>query len=223
MIEIIRKPVRSKLSFAQIFAMRYLLAALFTTAIITSACSNPDTKSETQEKGPAGMAESRHSTAFNQSVQAALQTYYNLTEAFVNWDSVAATRLANDLGAKLDSLSLNSMKDSAAINTAPGTSIADAKNDLSAMTAANDITAKRRALNSFTDHFYRFLNAAQYDRQKLYLQECPMAFNVEEPGVWLSPADSIRNPYLGLHHPRYGKGMLECGDNKEVLNFTGTK
>lgn len=219
MIEIIRKAVQSKLSFAQIFAMRYIIAALFTTAILSSACTNPDTKTETAEKEGQVLAQSRHSATFNQAVQSTLQTYYNLTEAFVNWDSVAASALARELSGKLDSLSLDA-KDSTADGTAAGSSIADAEKALSAMMAANDISTKRHALNSFTDHFYRFLNTVKYDRQKLYLQECPMAFNDEEPGVWLSPGDSIRNPYLGLHHPRYGKGMLECGSNKEVLNFT---
>jgi hypothetical protein len=211
------------LSFAQIFAMRYLTAALFTTTIFFSACNNSDTTAEQEKSAPQAMAESRHSSAFNQSVQSAMQTYYSLSEAFVNWDSVAVSSFAKELSGKLDSLSLIEIKDSAANTTSPGTYIADAKKDLSGMMAANDITTKRHALNSFTDHLYQFLNAAKYDRQKLYLQECPMAFNDEEPGVWLSPGDSIRNPYLGLHHPRYGKGMLECGDNKEVLNFTGIK
>jgi len=211
------------LSFAQIFAMRYLIAAFFAIAIFFSACNNSDTTTEQEKPVHQAMVESRHSAAFNQSVQLALQTYYSLAEAFVNWDSVAASNLAKELNGKLDSLPLSEIKDSAASTTSPGNYIADAKKDLSGMMAANDITTKRHALNSFTDHFYQFLNAAKYDRQKLYLQECPMAFNDEEPGVWLSAADSIRNPYLGLHHPRYGKGMLECGENKEVLNFTGIK
>jgi hypothetical protein len=197
--------------------MRYLTAALFTIAIFFSACNNSDNITAQKKSEPQAMTESRHSAAFNHSVQSALQTYYNLAEAFVNWDSAAASSLAKELNGKLDSLTLSEIKD----NSATKSYITDAKKDLSGMMSAVDITTKRHALNSFTDHLYQFLNAAKYDRQKLYLQECPMAFNDEESGIWLSAGDSIRNPYLGLHHPRYGKGMLECGDNKEVLNFTG--
>jgi hypothetical protein len=48
-----------------------------------------------------------------------------------------------------------------------------------------------------------------------------MAFNDAEPGVWLSSSDSVRNPYLGLHHPKYKSEMVECGGPKDTLNFTG--
>jgi hypothetical protein len=64
------------------------------------------------------------------------------------------------------------------------------------------------------------MRTIRYDGGKIYLQECPMAFNETEPGVWLSSTDSIQNPYLGLHHPKYKGGMLECGATKDTLNFT---
>jgi len=50
-----------------------------------------------------------------------------------------------------------------------------------------------------------------------------MAFNDSEAGVWVSKEEAIRNPYLGLHHPYYKSGMVECGETKDVVNFTGVK
>jgi hypothetical protein len=50
-----------------------------------------------------------------------------------------------------------------------------------------------------------------------------MAFNDTEPGDWLSETDSIRNPYLGLHHPKYGKAMIDCGQTKSTIDFTKKK
>lgn len=199
--------------------MRHLTVLLVIIALGFSACQN----SEQSSPEPQKVAESKHSTAFNQSVQSAMGTYYNLTEAFVNWDSVAASSLAKQLSSKLDSLPLDEIKKDSTAAAKAVSYIDSAKKDLNGIVASNDITAKRHALNALTDNLFRFLNDVQYDQEKLYLQECPMAFNDVEAGHWISGADSIRNPYLGLHHPRYGKGMLECGDNKEVLNFTSVK
>jgi len=41
--------------------------------------------------------------------------------------------------------------------------------------------------------------------------------------VWLSETDSVRNPYLGLHHPKYGKAMIECGSTKSTIDFISKK
>jgi hypothetical protein len=199
--------------------MRHLTVLLAIVVIGFSACKNAEQSSPEPQK----IADSKHSTAFNQSVQSAMGTYYDLTEAFVNWDSVAASSLAKQLSTKLDSLPLDEIKKDSTVAEKAVSYIDSAKKDLSGIVASSDITAKRHALNALTDNLFQFLNDIKYDREKLYLQECPMAFNDVEAGHWISVADSIRNPYLGLHHPRYGKGMLECGDNKEVLNFTGTK
>ena len=184
------------------------------------ACNNSDPGKTVDDK--TALQPSKHSAGFNQSIQSAMNSYYDLTEAFVNWDSVKASSLAATLNAKLDSLPLNELKNNASTLKADSL-IGNAKKDLAGMIAANDITTKRHALNAFSDHFFEFLNTVQYDRQKLYLQECPMAFNDTEPGHWLSAQDSIRNPYMGLHHPYYKSGMIECGENKAVVNFTETK
>ena len=83
-----------------------------------------------------------------------------------------------------------------------------------------DLTAKRRALNTISDHLYNFLRVVKYGQKKVYWQECPMAFNDTESGFWLSDSAAIRNPYLGMHDPKYGSGMLRCGETRDSLDFT---
>lgn len=191
-----------------------LLSFLILVAI---SCQNNNPQAEKEVPVP-----SRHSEAFNTSVNSLLDNYYQLTEAFVNWDSTNAATLAKVVKGRLDSLPLEELKkDSSA--EASVTIMDGARNDLSAIMTVQDITSKRHALNALSDKLFLLLNTVRYDRKKLYLHECPMAFNDEDPGHWLSNVDSIRNPYLGLHHPRYKSGMIECGETKEVINFTGTK
>ena len=165
---------------------------------------------------------SKHSVEFNSSVDSLMNSYYQLTEAFVNWDSASTVALAQKVNERLDSLHLEELKNDSSSQSA-NTIIKESKADLDVISAAKDITTKRHALNALSDKLFLLLNTVRYDRKKLYLQECPMAFNDQDPGHWLSAVDSIRNPYLGLHHPRYKGGMVECGETKEIINFTGAK
>jgi hypothetical protein len=50
-----------------------------------------------------------------------------------------------------------------------------------------------------------------------------MPFNDTGRAVWLSKSDTLRNPYLGLHHPRYGSGMLECGTQEATIDFASNE
>jgi hypothetical protein len=78
---------------------------------------------------------------------------------------------------------------------------------------------KRRSFHSLSQNIFDLLRTIRFDAAKVYLQECPMAFNDTEAAIWLSNKTEIRNPYLGLHHPRYQSGMLNCGDVKDSLRF----
>jgi hypothetical protein len=181
------------------------------------SCNNETKKTANETPAP-----SRHSSEFNRSIEGLMNSYYQLTEAFVNWDSTNAATLSKKVKERMDSLPMEELKKDSSSETAIGI-LDGAKNDLNSINAAADITSKRHAFNALSDKLFLLLNTVRYDRQKLYLQECPMAFNDEDPGHWLSPVDSIRNPYMGLHHPRYKGGMVECGETKEIINFTGTK
>src|SRR5882672_2589929 len=73
--------------------------------------------SRPKDPKPVSLTVSKHSDAFNQSMQSMLYTYYDLSEAFVNWDTVAIAKSANELKIALDSLRLDELKkvDTAAI------------------------------------------------------------------------------------------------------------
>ena len=203
-------------TFAQILRMRSVFAAIFILSLGILSCTNSNQQSNSKPV-------SKHSEPFNQSFGSVMTNYYALTEGFVNWDSVAINNQAKKLIIQLDSLKLDDLKkDSAAKETAIN-KIASAKFDLETILKQGDITNKRHALNTLTIHIYDLLRAVKYDESALYLQECPMAFNEKDTGLWLSKTVDIRNPYMGLHHPHYGKAMVECGDTKDTLDLTSNK
>lgn len=194
---------------------------VFSALVFFTACNNETPAAENSEQ-QASEAVSRNSAAFNQAVDAALNTYYALTNAFVNWDSAKIPALSQELESRLSAISINEHKTDTASEKATKL-MSEAKKAAMDMSSASNLTQARHALNSLTENLFGFLNAAAYDRRKLYLQVCPMAFNDTDPGVWISRENEIKNPYLGLHHPYYKSGMLECGENKEVLNYSSAK
>lgn len=176
-------------------------------------------ENETPKQQP--LAVSKHSDSFNVAMNGVLASYYSLSDAFVNWDTAKASAQAEALASALQKVNFDEIKkDSVIYQTAEtfiNTSMAEAK----WITQASDITEKRHAFNNLSDNLYNLMRTIRYDRSKIYLQECPMAFNDEEAAIWLSGTDSIKNPYLGLHHPKYKSGMLECGSTKDTMNFIG--
>ena len=176
------------------------------------------------ESKPQAIAVSKHSEGFNQAVSGVLTGYNNIVENFVNWDSAAASATAAKLVADLEKLPLEDLKkDSSAIYETAAMFIENAKGNAQTIATEKGIRPQREAFHSLTDNMYQFLNTVRYDREKLYLQECPMAFDDTKAAQWLSEKEQIRNPYLGLHHPTYGKGILSCGETKTTLNHTGAE
>jgi hypothetical protein len=181
------------------------------------------TRKTPKEEGPKQqpLSVSKHTDSFNVAVNKVLTSYYALTNDFVNWDSVAVSNHASDLKANLEAVNFDELKKDTIIHQTAVTFIDASKGELETILQPADLTTKRHALNNLSDNMYNLLRTIHYDRSKIYLQECPMAFNDTEPGVWLSKTDAVQNPYLGLHHPKYKGGMVECGGPKDTLNYTG--
>lgn len=212
-------------SFVQSNFMRPIFIFLLLSGaaiLVWLIAAKPAAKPASAKQQP--LAVSKHSAAFNASIEAFLTDYNKLAEQFVNWDSATASSTAQVLTKDIQAIDLNELKkDSAVIYETAGMFIENAKGDVQTIATEKGIRPQREAFNSLTDNFYQFLNTVKYDRQKLYLQQCPMAFDETKPGFWLSQKEEIRNPYMGLHHPTYGKGMISCGETKTELNNTGTK
>jgi hypothetical protein len=164
------------------------------------------------------VAVSRHSAAFNQSIDTFLNTYYGLSENLVNWDTGAVIQNARALEEDLNEVKWRELqKDTVIYQAASGYSDVF-KSDMAVLYGPGDLTTKRHAFHALSQNLYDLLRTIQYDGAKIYLQQCPMAFNDTEEGLWLSNTEKIRNPYLGLYHPKYKAGMLACGETKDTLH-----
>ncbi len=196
--------------------MYHLLLSITFSILVLTGCSDGVTSKDAQP----GLAESRHSDSLNEKVKALLNGYYSLSESLVAWDSTGAVNSASALVKKLDSTGFEELNEDTAVYGKLKKEIDGLRSGLVTITQRPDLTEKRQNFNSVTEHLYAVLNAMQFDRSKIYLHECTMPYNDGGSGLWLSEtADSLRNPYLGLYHPKYKKAMLDCGITRDSLNF----
>lgn len=181
-----------------------------------------------RSKGPAAppsaanmaVTVSKYGEGFTSAMETALQQYYRLSEALVNWDSTSITSSADSLLQHLNKVPMDAVRKDSIIYQTAFVNLDAARTDLQKLAArAENMESRRRSFHSFSQNMYDLLRTLQYDGSKVYLQECPMAFNDTEPGTWLSAQREIRNPYLGLQHPKYKAGMLICGETKDSLVY----
>ena len=172
---------------------------------------------------PEGLIVSKHSNSFNESMSKTLDSYYTLTESFVNWDTTKINASLADLKTSVESLRIQEMEKDSAIYPTVQSQWESIKAEISGMQADTALYEKREDLNMLSQQMFDLLRIVKYDAAKVFYQECPMALNnYEASAFWLSAnseTKSRRNPYLGLHDPKYGKAMLTCGSTRDSINF----
>ena len=215
---------RLQLSLLKFFLMKKFLLILFLLLVAAFAVWQFVLKKDKKSSDslPEAMTVSKHSEAFNQSMTKMMDAYYTLTEAFVNWDTAAIHTSAVVLKTKLDSLKLQEMQKDSAIYPTVENQWGILKTEIDGLIQDEGIGAKRESLNMLSQQVFDLLRIVKYDAGKVYYQECPMALNnYETPAYWLSmdgSDDKRRNPYLGLHDPKYGKAMLVCGSTRDSIH-----
>lgn len=177
-------------------------------------------KKNQPEKKLEALAVSKHSSAFNTSMQNVLNAYFDMKEGFTNWDSAQVTAKANLLETALTDFKVEDLKKDSAIYQTVLFPLDNAKQSVNGILSAKDWAEKRRALHDLSDNLRMILLTVKYDQAVVYWQECPMAFGENQSGNWLSNTEKISNPYLGNKSPQYGASMLECGETKTVIDFT---
>jgi len=172
---------------------------------------------------PVGLTVSKHSSGFNESMSMAMNSYYALTESFVNWDTTKINASLTELKTSIDSLRIQEMEKDSAIYPTVQTQWESIKAEIIGMQADTGLYEKKEDLNMLSQQMFDLLRIVKFDAAKVYYHECPMALNnYESSAFWLSTQGenkTRRNPYLGLHDPKYGKAMLACGATRDSINF----
>lgn len=167
------------------------------------------------------LAQSRNSDAFNTPFNDMLNSYFDLKNALVDWDTARASASANNLVTLAEQVPYDKLKaDTTIVATAKSFSdnvVAEAKG----VASENTIEEKRRSFYTLSENLYNLIRTVHYDQQVIYHDKCPMAFNDTEEGYWVSNTREIVNPYLGKKHPHYASGMIGCGSIEDSVDYRG--
>jgi hypothetical protein len=193
---------------------------LICSLAIFSACGGgaKEESSASTAAVPAEVKTVQVGQATTASVTNILTAYYQLKDALVEYDTVAANKAATALVVAADSIDVKEVTDStlaATLQNFSGSIASEAK----AMVIETDLGEKKRSFSMISENLYPMLQSIQYNEKVIYHQMCPMAFNDNETAFWLSDNREVVNPYLGKKHPKYASGMLHCGEVKDSLAY----
>jgi Cu(I)/Ag(I) efflux system membrane fusion protein len=91
--------------------------------------------------------------------------------------------------------------------------ISSISSEAKALVAEPNLEAKRKSFQMISDNMFDLVRTVHFDKEVVYHQFCPMAFN-DAGAYWLSQSADIKNPY-------FGKKMLTCGEVKDSIDFRG--
>jgi len=163
---------------------------------------------------PAQEKASMLSEAFNASFGKLLHEYYALRDALTADDTAAANTAAASLitaaaGVKLDEL--KAVDTSNIIIPTAKTYTDGISAESKGLIGESKIGEKRKAFQMISAGLFDLVRTVRYDKEKIYLLHCPMAFN-NTGADWLSNATEIKNPY-------FGKDMRTCGEVRDSVVF----
>lgn len=156
------------------------------------------------------LAVSKHSEAFNQSLEKVIADYSNLTNTLAGGDTIAIRTSATALKASLDSFRIDELKVDTLIYETALQPYGNLKAEILSIMNDPSLEEQRASFNLFSNELYSLLRVARYDLAILYWMECPDAFGEDRPGNWLARTEAgNKNPYA----------KNECSEKRSTIDF----
>lgn len=160
----------------------------------------------------------KHSDTFNIAVAKAMDAYFDISAAFVDADTSRVKASTRKFIQLLDTIPMDELKkDSANIYPVAIGTFESIKANAQSILIMTDIQEMRKDFSMVSENLYPFFKVINYEGEKLYWQNCPMAFGDDKEANWVSKTKEVINPYLGKNHPEYKGTMLHCGMVKDTI------
>ena len=160
----------------------------------------------------------KHSEIFNNSLTSAMNAYFEMKAAFVDADTARAKESGRIFIQLLDSIPLDELKnDTTGIYDIAFNDFSNIKSNAASLLTQTSLLEMRKDFGMVSENLYPFLRTINYEGEKMYWQNCPMAFGDDKGANWISHTKEIINPYLGKNHPEFKGTMLHCGEIKDTI------
>jgi hypothetical protein len=160
----------------------------------------------------------KHSDTFNLSVSAAMNAYFEMSAAFVDADTAKAKLAATKFVQLLDTIPMAELKkDTSNIYDIAMGTFDGIKSNTADILLQTDLQEMRKDFSMVSENLYPFFKIINYEGEKMYWQNCPMAFGDDKEANWVSKTSEVINPYLGKNHPEFKATMLHCGMVKDTI------
>ena len=182
-------------------------------AVFLVSCGGTDRQPDEVAKKDEPLSQSKNSVEFNQRFTNFLNNYYHLKDALVLSNDTMANSSAVLLQQSGNNLELKEIKADSSIIQMANAYVQTISSEAQALTGEKDLEAKRKSFQMISDAMYDLVRTIRFDKDVVYHQFCPMAFN-DAGAYWLSASADVKNPY-------FGKKMLSCGEVKDSIDFRG--
>jgi hypothetical protein len=184
-------------------------------SLVVLACNNSNESKQSEAPPKVEYGKSVNTDLFNSSFEQLLNSYYALKESFVKEDTAAITKNGNTLIAACDSLKLQELKIDKDILASAKQNAENIAAEVKGILGEKNMEEQRKDFHLISNDVYSLIRTVRYDKQIIYFQHCPMAFD-NKGADWLSASNEILNPYMP-------KKMLDCGTNKDSVDFRPRK
>ena len=185
-----------------------LILGLF---VILVSCDDINGKNKTFEGAPV-VSQGNNSDIVNYGIGGLINEYYSLKDGFILEDNELIKQHALAMQKGIDTLDLNTVQGSDADKDKNKQFVSDLTAALISLSRNKNIETQRKYFQTISDKLYDLIKSIKFDKQIIYHDRCPMAFN-EAGANWLSNTTEIKNPYIP-------NKMINCGEVLDTLDFT---
>ncbi len=190
---------------------------------IFAACHNTDQKNSADIMGMLDSSKAQKMTVspvgdtFSKRINQVVDAYLELKDAFVEGEMSLVKSKCTAFISVVKSMDDNELKKDTSVYVILKGPLDDLLSNAASLNKQSNIIEMRRDFSGLSESLYPLLRTIHYEGPTLYFQNCPMAFNDEEPANWITNSPKIMNPYLGKNHPKYKAGMLNCGEIRDSI------
>jgi hypothetical protein len=179
--------------------------------LLISACNQPEKQANHTAEADQQVLQAPYDLRFYDSLQATMDTYYDLTEGMTAANITYADKWAGLLKQHIDSLPLHLLQMDSVKLEQMRVNTGSISSELAGLQGEKTIAEKRVAFGMVSDMLYDLVKTTGLHGKTVYRQYCPMALN-DKGGYWMSKTNKLQNPY-------FGNDMLGCVEVTDSLKY----